>query len=69
MSFLKEAVGGDLNKVKRCVQVIGSFNTVDTYTQHAALMNPASDLVVAVFGEKRKVHVQHRRCKFTALGI
>ncbi|MBB1149541.1 NAD(P)H-dependent oxidoreductase [Myroides sp. NP-2] len=54
LSILKEAVGGDLNKVKRCVQLIGSFNTVDTYTQHAALMNPASDLVVAVFGEKGK---------------
>lgn len=54
LAILKEAVGGDLNKVKRCVQLIGSFNTVDTYTQHAALMNPASDLVVEIFGEKGK---------------
>lgn len=54
LAILKEAVGGDLNKVKRCVQLIGSFNTVDTYTQHAVLMNPASDLVVEVFGEKGK---------------
>ncbi|MGG5507306.1 MULTISPECIES: Atu1372/SO_1960 family protein [unclassified Myroides] len=54
LAILKEAVGGDLNKVKRCVQLIGAFNTVDTYTQHAVLMNPASDLVVEVFGEKGK---------------
>jgi len=54
LAILKDAVGGDLNKVKRCVQLIGSFNTVDTYTQHAVLMNPASDLVVEVFGEKGK---------------
>ncbi|WP_413513173.1 Atu1372/SO_1960 family protein [Myroides odoratus] len=54
LAILKEAVGGDLNKVKKCVQLIGAFNTVDTYTQHAALMNPASDLMVEVFGEKGK---------------
>ncbi len=54
LAILKDAVGGDLNKVKRCVQLIGAFNTVDTYTQHAILMNPASDLAVEVFGEKGK---------------
>lgn len=54
LAILREAVGGDLNKVKRCVQLIGTFNTVDTYTQHAVLMNPASDLVVEVLGEKGK---------------
>ena len=54
LAILKEAVGGDLNKVQRCVQLIGAFNTVDTYTQHAVLMNPASDLVVEVLGEKGK---------------
>lgn len=54
LAILKDAVGGDLNRVKRCVQLIGAFNTVDTYTQHAVLMNPASDLAVEVFGEKGK---------------
>lgn len=54
LAILKEAVGGDWSKVKRCVQLIGAFNTVDTYTQHAVLMNPASDLVVEVLGEKGK---------------
>lgn len=54
LAILKEAVGGDLNKVQRCVQLIGAFNTIDTYTQHAVLMNPASDLVVEVLGEKGK---------------
>ncbi|WP_158960501.1 Atu1372/SO_1960 family protein [Myroides fluvii] len=54
LAILQDAVGGDLNKVKRCVQLIGAFNTTDTYTQHAVLMNPASDLVVEVLGEKGK---------------
>lgn len=54
LAILKEAVGGDLNRVKKCVQLIGTFNTPDTYTKHAELMNPASNLTVEVFGEKGK---------------
>jgi NAD(P)H dehydrogenase (quinone) len=51
---LKEACGGDLNKVKQCVQLTGYFNTTPEYTQHAALMNSASNLTALVFGEKGK---------------
>jgi NAD(P)H dehydrogenase (quinone) len=54
LAILKEAVGGDLNRVKKCVQLIGTFNTPDTYTKHAELMNPASNLTVEIFGEKGK---------------
>jgi len=54
IAILKEAVGGDLNKAKKCVQLIGVFNTPETYTQHAMLMNAASDLTVEIFGEKGK---------------
>ncbi|WP_111595534.1 Atu1372/SO_1960 family protein [Chitinophaga dinghuensis] len=54
LSILKEAVGGDLNRVKQCVQLVGTFNTTDTFTKHADLMNTASDLTVEVFGEKGK---------------
>ncbi|MCA6065892.1 NAD(P)H-dependent oxidoreductase [Chryseobacterium sp. RG1] len=54
IAILKDAVGGDLNKVKKCVQLIGTFNTKDDYTQHASLMNTASDLTVEIFGEKGK---------------
>jgi NAD(P)H dehydrogenase (quinone) len=57
IAVLKEAVGGDLNKVKQCVQLTGIFNTKDDYTKHAELMNAASDLTVEVFGEKGK-HVR-----------
>lgn len=54
LAILKEAVGGDLNRVKKCVQLIGTFNTPDIYTKHAELMNPASNLTVEIFGEKGK---------------
>ncbi|OXA70148.1 NAD(P)H:quinone oxidoreductase, type IV [Flavobacterium aquidurense] len=54
IAVLKEACGGDLNKVKQCVQLTGYFNTTPEYTQHAGLMNSASNLTALVFGEKGK---------------
>jgi NAD(P)H dehydrogenase (quinone) len=54
IAVLKEACGGDLNKVTRCVQLTGFFNTTPDFTQHAAIMNSASNLTAQVFGEKGK---------------
>ncbi|UTX49458.1 Atu1372/SO_1960 family protein [Chryseobacterium sp. MA9] len=65
ISVLKEAVGGDLSRVKQCVQLTGIFNTKDDYTKHADLMNVASDLAVEVFGDKGK----HARATFGASSI
>ena len=65
LSVLKEAVGGDLGRVKQCVQLTGIFNTKDDYTKHADLMNIASDLTVEVFGEKGK----HARATLGASSI
>lgn len=65
ISVLNEAVGGDLSKVKQCVQLTGIFNTKDDYTKHADLMNIASDLAVEVFGEKGK----HARATLGASSI
>ncbi|UWX61889.1 Atu1372/SO_1960 family protein [Chryseobacterium oranimense] len=65
IAVLKEAVGGDLNKVKQCVQLTGIFNTKDDYTKHADLMNVASDLTVDIFGEKGK----HARATLGASSI
>jgi len=54
LAVLKDAVNGDLDKVKKVVQLTGIFNTKDDYTKHADLMNVASDLAVEVFAEKGK---------------
>lgn len=54
LAVLNKAVDGDLNKVVRCVQLTGIFNTKEGYSKHADLMNVASDLTVRVFGERGK---------------
>ncbi len=65
LSVLNEGVGGDLGRVKQCVQLTGIFNTKDDYTKHADLMNVASDITVEVFGEKGK----HARATMRASSI
>nr|WP_244156150.1 Atu1372/SO_1960 family protein [Maribacter ulvicola] len=65
LSVLQDAVGGDLNKVKKCVQLTGIFNTKDDFTKHADLMNVASNLMVDIFGEKGK----HARATYGASSI
>jgi enamine deaminase RidA (YjgF/YER057c/UK114 family) len=48
---LKAACGGDLDRVKRVVRLGGFVASPPEFTQHAQVMNGASDLAVAVFGE------------------
>lgn len=48
---LKAACGGDLDRVKRVVRLGGYVASPSEFTQHALVMNGASDLAVAVFGD------------------
>jgi enamine deaminase RidA (YjgF/YER057c/UK114 family) len=45
-----KAAAGDLDRVKRVLR-LGGFIAAPAFTQHAAVMNGASDLAVEVFGE------------------
>ena len=51
LAQLKAACGGDLDRVSRVVRLGGFVASPPEFTQHAAVMNGASDLAVAVFGE------------------
>ncbi|GBQ90791.1 translation initiation inhibitor YjgF [Gluconacetobacter johannae DSM 13595] len=42
---------GDLSRVRRVVRLGGFISCVPTFTQHATVMNGASDFAVLVFGE------------------
>ncbi|MEN4760431.1 Atu1372/SO_1960 family protein [Chryseobacterium sp. C39-AII1] len=65
LSVLNQAVDGDLNRVKQCVQLTGIFNTTENYSKHAELMNAASDLAGEIFGEKGK----HARATLGAYSV
>jgi enamine deaminase RidA (YjgF/YER057c/UK114 family) len=42
---------GDLDRVKRCVKVVGFVNAVPDFRDHPKVINGASDFIVEVFGE------------------
>jgi enamine deaminase RidA (YjgF/YER057c/UK114 family) len=48
---LKAACGGDLDKVTRVLRLGGFIAAPPEFTQHAQVMNGASDLAVEIFGE------------------
>ncbi|WP_368415744.1 RidA family protein [Falsiroseomonas sp.] len=52
LAQLKAATGGDLDRVKRVVRLGGFIAAGPDFTQHALVMNGASDMAVAVFGDK-----------------
>lgn len=53
LSVLKAELG-NLNKVKRCVKVLGMVNAAPDFTDQPKVINGYSDLMVAVFGDKGK---------------
>lgn len=61
LSQLKEACGGDFERVERCVRLSGFVNSGPDFLDHPKVINGASDLMVEVFGERGR----HAR---TALG-
>jgi len=62
LAVLKEAVGGDLKRVKQAVQLTGYFNAAAGFKDHALLMNEASDMMVQFLGKRG----QHARATIGA---
>ena len=42
---------GDLDRVVRVVKLLGMVNCTETFTEHPQVINGASDLLVALYGE------------------
>ena len=51
LTHLKAACGGDLDRVRQVVRLGGFVASPAEFTGHAQVMNGASDLAVAVFGD------------------
>lgn len=51
LAQLKAACGGDLGKVKQCLQLRGFVNSADDFTAQSSVINGASELLRDVFGD------------------
>ena len=50
----KKATDGDLNKIKNCIKITGFVNSTDDFKDQPKVINPASETLSAVFGDKGK---------------
>jgi len=50
----KKAVSDDLEKIKGCIKITGFVNSADDFVDQPKVINPASELLSAVFGDKGK---------------
>ena len=54
LAQIKKAVNGDLSKIKNCVKITGFVNSSDDFTDQPKIINPASETLSTVFGDKGK---------------
>ncbi|MGA8381308.1 MAG: RidA family protein [Stellaceae bacterium] len=52
IAALREALGGDLDRVEDIVKVLGMVNAAPDFEDHPQVVNGCSDLFVEVFGER-----------------
>ncbi|MDB6454008.1 RidA family protein [Falsirhodobacter sp. 20TX0035] len=61
----KAALGGDLERIVRVVKLVGFVNSVPDFIDQPKVINGASDLMVAVFGDAGR----HARSAVSALSL
>ena len=54
LAQIKKATNGDIEKVKNCIKITGFVNSTDDFTDQPKIINPASEILSAIFGEKGK---------------
>ena len=52
IAALRDALGGDLDRVEDIVKVLGMVNAAPDFEDHPKVVNGCSDLFVEVFGER-----------------
>jgi enamine deaminase RidA (YjgF/YER057c/UK114 family) len=52
IAAMKDALGGDLDRVEDVVKVLGMVNAAPDFEDHPKVINGCSDLFVEVFGER-----------------
>ena len=54
LAHVRNACGGDLDRVKRCIRLAGFVNAEPDFVDHPQVINGASNLMVEVFGDAGK---------------
>ena len=54
LAQVNKAVDGDIDKIKSCIKITGFVNSTDNFVDQPKIINPASELLSAVFGNDGK---------------
>jgi enamine deaminase RidA (YjgF/YER057c/UK114 family) len=57
IAHVKNACGGDLDKVKTCIKLTGYVNSTDDFKDQPKIINGASDIIAKIF-EKKGEHTR-----------
>ena len=57
-----KAMNGDLDKIKNCIKITGFVNSTDSFLDQPKVINPASETLSNIFGNKGK----HTRAAISA---
>ena len=49
-----KATDGDLSKIKNCIKITGFVNSTDNFTDQPKVINPASETLSYIFGDRGK---------------
>ena len=52
VAHVKNACGGDLDRIKTCVKLTGYVNSTDNFKDQPKIINGASDIIAKIFDEK-----------------
>ena len=52
VAHVRNACGGDLEKVKSCVKLTGYVNSTDDFKDQPKIINGASDIIAKIFDKK-----------------
>lgn len=58
VSTMRHATGGDLDKVKRVVKLVGFVRCHDKFVEQPQVINGCSDLMVEIFGPEKGKHAR-----------
>ena len=57
VAHVKNACGGDLDKIKTCIKLTGYVNSADDFKDQPKIINGASDIIARIF-EKKGEHTR-----------
>jgi enamine deaminase RidA (YjgF/YER057c/UK114 family) len=58
VSTMRHATGGDLDKVRRVVKLVGFVRCHDKFVEQPQVINGCSDLMVEIFGPEKGKHAR-----------